>query len=202
MAASVTNPGNRQYKTIIRIEKAVRLEQLQIPHDDIARHLGMTPTALSALKATDEYIAARTTVLTGVLSQLDAELGEDISYLREKVRTYVPAALQVLVRNLNHPDAKIAQAAADDLLDRDGRMAKVTRVGLPDEDQGGIGPKVDTSVADGLISTLAALNKGALNGNTNNQGSTGNNTSTSGQTAGSNTTTGSGTTSTSSTPGN
>jgi hypothetical protein len=158
--------GGRNFKTIVRIEKAVRLESVGLADAEIARHIGLTPNGLATLKTSPEYQATRTRMLTGVISDYEEGLGEDLHYVREKVREAIPHALQVLVSALHSSEEKNRIHAAESLLDRDGHMSKVSRIGLPAEDQGGLGTRIDPTVADGLIATLSLTNQGANNGNT------------------------------------
>lgn len=140
------------------MEKAVRLESLGLSDDKIAEHIGLSLSGLATMKTSPEYQATRTRMLVGVVGEYEEGLGEDLNYIRTKVRDHVPQALQVLIKSLDSPDEKFRLHAAESLLDRDGHMSKVSRIGLPAEDQGGSGSKIDSTIADGLIATLNAIN--------------------------------------------
>lgn len=150
--------GGMNWKTAVRIEKAVQLEASGLPDADICLMLGLTPAGLTTMKRSPAYQAVRIRIKTGIVSQLEQGLAEEQEYLKTKVKEAVPAALQVLVDNLKNPDPKVRHNAATDLLDRDGHFAKVSRIGLPTDEQGGSG--VDTTNADALIDLLKGVNNG------------------------------------------
>jgi hypothetical protein len=169
--SSGRTPG-RAYKTILKIEKAVRLEAMGLTDDQIAEHLGYADanSFRVSLKQLPEYQSTRVRITTGVISELDDELASNTEYLRATINNSIPRALQVLVNNLNSSDEKVAMTAAESLLDRHGKLAKVSRIGLPSEDQGGVGVKsFKQEIADELASEVSAINKGASsNGNSQN----------------------------------
>lgn len=149
--------GNPNYKTIIRIERAVRMEAKGFSDNQIVNHLGLTKAGLATLKRNPLYSQIRIRVLNYVVGDLEVDLGEDVNYLHTKIRSSLPKALQVLEDALENPDAKVRIAAASELMDRDGKLAKVSRIGMPSEAQGGMGPKFDTTIVDGLVAAIGVL---------------------------------------------
>ena len=144
-----------QFRRVLKMEHAARLEAQMVPDPQIAAQLGLSPAGLAQLKQDPDYNLVRTRILSGVISQLDEDLSKDIDYSRERIREMVPIALDGLYENaVQTADKKLRQTACEAILDRDGKLAKVSRIGLPTESQGGIGTKVDEDVANSLINLL------------------------------------------------
>jgi len=149
--------GNPNYKTIIRIERAIRLEVKGFSDAQIAEHIGLNKAGLATLKRNPLYTQVRIRVLNNVVGDLEQELGDDVHYVHSKIRSMLPKALQVLEDALENSDVKARLSAAADVFDRDGKLAKVSRIGLPSEQQGGFSPKIDTTIVDGLVATIKEL---------------------------------------------
>lgn len=162
--------GSVNYKTIMRIERAVQMEAKGYPDDQIAKHIGLSKAGLITLKRNPLYQQVRVRTQSFVVGELEQDLGENIDYCRNKLNSMLPKALQVLEKALENPDPKVALNAADSVFDRNGRLAKISRIGLPTEEQGGIGPRLDTSVADALVDAIKGLNSG--NSSTNSTSTT------------------------------
>lgn len=130
--------GSSNFKTWVRFEKIARLETLGVPDAEIALQTGLTAQGLANAKQSAGYKAVRLRIATGVLSQYDGIIAEDNEYVQTRIREMVPTALEALFDNVTQKlDPKLRQNAAETILDRDGRLAKVSRVGLPTQDQGG-----------------------------------------------------------------
>lgn len=142
-------------KTYYRMQRAIRLSILQpgLTDAEIAEHIGLSHAGYTTMKQRLEYKQLAKQITSGVLSEMDAEIGEDITSLRRDLRSHVPVALQALYdAALASKDPKLKIVAATEILDRDGRFAKVSRVGLPTEDQGGVGiAKSDSDIASEII---------------------------------------------------
>jgi len=143
-------------KTRWRTETAIRLALINpgLTDAEIAEHVGLTHAGYTQLKRRPEYKQIYTQLTTGILSSIDAELGSDIKNLRERLKSTVPVALQHLADLLNNNDPKIKLQAIKETLDRDGRFASVTRVGLPTEEQGGFISKADHDIASALLGAV------------------------------------------------
>ena len=147
--------GQASYKRMLRMEHCARLENLLWKDADIAAHLNMSPAGLAQLKGDPEYPAVRNRIKTGVISQLDEELKDDFNYQREKIRSMMPVALDGLLElAMQTKNERVRLGACAEIMDRDGRLAKVSRIGLPTEDQGGVGSSIDDETADALIQAL------------------------------------------------
>jgi hypothetical protein len=147
----------KSFKRVINMEKAARLEALGWRDAEIARQLGISPAGLAMVKQDPDYPSVRDRIKTGVCSELDEVMKDDANYVRERLRGMIPQALDGLFENaIQTKDARIRQAACTEILDRDGRLAKVQRIGLPTEDQGGVG-MVDAETADALAAALQTV---------------------------------------------
>jgi len=72
----------------------------------------------------------------------------------------IPVALDGLMELAQQrKNERVRLAACSEIMDRDGRLAKVQRIGLPTEDQGGIGASIDDETADALVSALKTAKK-------------------------------------------
>lgn len=145
--------GGVNFKTVIRLEKVVALEAKGLLDAEIAFQVGITPAGLATLKRNPLYKSIRTRALTGVIGAVDEEIAGSIEYQHQRLREMVPTALQKLADHLLNPDPKVSLSAIGEVLDRDGKLAKVSRIGAPTEMQGGAG--IDTTRADALVATLA-----------------------------------------------
>lgn len=143
-------------KARLRMERVARLEAMMIPDAEIAAHVNLSPAGLASLKARPEYQGIRLQVASGVLSEFDAELANDVNAVRASLRANVPAALQAIVDAVHQKtDPKLRFTAACELLDREGNLAKVSRTGVPLPEQGGSGINTkDDDVANELISAM------------------------------------------------
>ena len=146
----------------MRMEKIARLEVKGLSDQDIADYLDLTLGGVQNIKQDLNYKQVRTRIATGILSSFDEELAKDFNSSYERIQEALPHALSKLIEHIDHPDAKVSMHAIESLLDRDGRLAKVHRMGLPTADQGGAGAisKSSMDIADGLIGTLGTLGFG------------------------------------------
>src|ERR1700675_900963 len=86
----------KSFGRILKMEKAARLESLGWKDAEIARHLGVTTAGLAMVKQDPDYAGVRNRILTGVISELDASMIDDLQYQREKIRSMMPVALDGL----------------------------------------------------------------------------------------------------------
>lgn len=132
-------------------EKIARLTMSNVRDDEIARLCGYkSKVSVTQIRATQEYGIIFDALKANVLSVFDENLANDTAALQETVRQQVPQALKKLVEALNSRNEKISIDAAKELIAMDGRVAKVQRLGLPSDAQGGIGD-VDSSIADEIL---------------------------------------------------
>jgi len=120
-------PG-MQHKRYMRIERIARLELGGYTEDEIAFSQGITKVRVNQLKRTPEYIAIRMQCATGVVAQADRQMLEDIDDNHNLIKEMVPEAL-VALRDaiLDKSNPALRLRASQDLLDREGSLAKVSR---------------------------------------------------------------------------
>ena len=133
----------KSYKRHIRMIQAVRLEAMLYKDAEIALFLKMSPAGLAQLKMDPDYIALRTQVQTGVVCEAEKALLTDTEYKHELIRDMVPQALQGLYDCARSANEHVKLKAAAEILDREGTMAKVSRIGLATSEQGGFGTSID-----------------------------------------------------------
>lgn len=143
-------------KAEFKKEQIARYTAAGLTDQEIAERLSMTHAGVTTAKQQPEYKAIESSIQHGILSQMDAELGEDIVAMRSKLRTALPAALETLVAAAQQrKDLKLAVAASNDLIAMDGRMAKVSRTGMATPEQGGSAiSQQDNDAAVALIDAL------------------------------------------------
>lgn len=144
----------KAYKRLIRIEKAVRLEACLYTDAEIAQHLNLTPAGLAQVKLDPDYDSVRRRIRDGIASETDNIISREGDYVRDRIREMVPAALDSLYKAAISNNEHIRLRAATQILNRDGRVAEVSRIGLPTEDQGGAGTKIDDDIAAALTGIM------------------------------------------------
>ena len=103
--------------------------------------------------------------MTGILTSLDESIGNKYTQGQKTLEMAVPIALQALFKQAMHSkDERVKNKAANDILDRDGRFAKVQRVGLPTAEQGGVAEDKDNKA---VLEMLKAMQNMGNNINTN-----------------------------------
>jgi hypothetical protein len=93
----------------------------------IAEHLGFTPTYLSMLKATKEFQSASIAALSGILSEANQRCLDSVETRRQELASMVPAALLQLRNLALSRNQNVALRAVQEILDRDGQLAKVSK---------------------------------------------------------------------------
>jgi hypothetical protein len=146
-------------KTQIRREKAARLESLSIYSDaEIAQHIGMTPAGYAMMKRSPAYQSIILNLKHGIIRDYDAMYAENTSELRKRLRASLPAALDTIIDAVQQrTNPKLAFEAAKTMIEMDGRLAPVKRIGLPTEEQGGAGKALsdkDKATADEIVTAL------------------------------------------------
>lgn len=147
------------------MEMVVRLESSPQGYTgvQIAQMVGMTPAGLAILKMDPEYAAVRARMLSKAITELDLAFSQDIRSQRDKLRMMVPVALDNLLSALDSKDERIKMEATKQVLNRDGRMAEVSRIGLPTDEQGvGAVTQVDNEIADALANALQGVRKPSI----------------------------------------
>lgn len=138
-------------------ELAIRF-QLKNPNakqSEVAAHIGVDAQTLSTWQADPEWVNLHNQITTGILSQVDADLAEDITHQRLTLKRLVPLAIQNLADiALQSANPNLKLKASLEILDREGHMSKVTRIGLPAEAQGGVSDQKDNDVAKALVEAM------------------------------------------------
>jgi hypothetical protein len=128
----------------IKIPQVARWRICGITDKKIAQLIGMTPSGLAQLLATQEYQDYEAALMNGHLSEMDKALAGKIGVIHDQCRQAVPAALRTLVDVVTQRrDLKAAMAAAKEILDRDpDRTLTSSRADEP------IAPGVPAAVLD------------------------------------------------------
>lgn len=153
------NTTNSPSRTRWKWELAIRfmLRNPNAKQTEVAKHIGVTTVTLSQWMANPDFVDLQNQITTGVLSHVDEDLAEDVVEQKLSLKRAIPMALQGLVDlAMQQSNPQIRLKAIGEILDREGNHAKVTRVGLPTHDQGGIAGAIDNDVANKLVEALQA----------------------------------------------
>jgi hypothetical protein len=115
-----------------RMELIVRLVNAQLTHAAIAVIIGISSRRLSFLMNTSDYLQARMKITHGLIIDYEGNLENIKEQRREILTEHLPAALLVIANELQRPATTLAErkhqtAIAQDLLDREGSLAKISR---------------------------------------------------------------------------
>jgi hypothetical protein len=139
----------------MRIERAARLTAAGVFTDgEIARQIGITPVTLSVLKQTSEFKTRMIEHQTGIISENDLEIRQSLEYQQEELKEMVPMALQRLKTLMLSKNDRVALSATQEVLDRQGDHAKVSRSSVTIED------KTDTTAADAVATDILGILRG------------------------------------------
>ena len=147
----------KSFKRRIRMIRAVRLEAALYKDPEIAAFLNLTPAGLAQMKGDPEYDALRMQVMSGVVTDAEKELLKDTEYKHEMLREMVPTALRNLFDLANSNNDNIKLKATAEILDREGTMSKVSRIGLTTSNVDGVSTQIDDDTAISLVNALQAL---------------------------------------------
>jgi hypothetical protein len=132
----------RTFRQQKRLELMVQMENAQIPEHMAAAMLGISLTRLKGVKKSLDYLKARMQLTLGIVVDHGQRL-ETIKEQRKEVLTQMlPQALQVIAHvvskptaTLTVPEQKLQVAVAQDLLDREGSLAKVSKTEVKQVDR-------------------------------------------------------------------
>lgn len=115
-----------------RFELIARMENAALPEGQIALLLGISKDRLRSIKQHPDYLKARMAVTLGIIVDTDARLAEIREQRKDMLRQMLPPALQVIANAVNTPalsyaDKKLQISVAQDILDREGTFAKISR---------------------------------------------------------------------------
>jgi len=154
-------PKGMHRSSLLKIETIVRLQMMNLGYTDpqMAMHTGITIATLTRLKRTKEYQRVFSQYTSGVLAKIDDTVQDNYKIGRQILEDSVPIALQNLAMAAAQKlDKKLQIEASKEILDRHGMFGKVSRIGLPTQDQGGFADERDNKVANELVSALSAAN--------------------------------------------
>lgn len=156
VAFTTTNSPNRvrwKWELAIRFE----LRYPNAKNTEIATHIGIDPVTLSQWMADPDYKALKQQLISGILSHIDEGLAEDIQQNHITLKRLVPLAIQNLADlAMQRTSEKLRLEASREILDREGHFTKVSRIGLPTQEQGGVASTIDQETANTLIEALNA----------------------------------------------
>jgi hypothetical protein len=114
------------------METMVRLENAGIGEGAAAAMLGISVNRLRYIKRTPEYHAARIQITHGIIIDHEASLARVKEQRKEILIHMLPPALQIIANELMAPAASLAErkhkvAIAQDVLDREGTFAKISK---------------------------------------------------------------------------
>lgn len=151
-------------RTIDRINLLVRLELANplMNSTQVAELCGLSINQFSVLKKTREYQAIHNVYTTGVYSNLDVKVRDIYNNAQNTLEIAVPMAMQEIFKQaLNAKDERVRNKACNDILDRDGHFAKVSRIGMATTEQGGVADDKDNKA---VLEMMNALRSSHVNG--------------------------------------
>lgn len=116
------------------MKKAASLVALGMKDQDIADHIGLTHAGFISMKQQVEFKVIQQQVATGVVSDYDQTLAEDLNNVKESIKDMVPDAMQAIADAVRQKvDPKLRLTAAETILDRHGIFVKASRAQTPAE---------------------------------------------------------------------
>jgi hypothetical protein len=125
-ASGIAFRSQKRYESIIRLENAA------FPDTAIAAMLCISVPRLQTIKKSPEYLAARIQLTHGIILDNESKVAHIKSQRKEILTQLLPPALQILAEEIQRPATNFAErkhkvALAQDLLDREGLFAKVSK---------------------------------------------------------------------------
>lgn len=122
----------RVFKRQRRIEDIIRLENAGFSPVAIGAMLCISARRVIQTKATPEYLDARVRITHGIILDRDSRLSDIKEQRKEYLTQLLPDAWQFLAKEIQTPAQTLAErkhklALTQDLLDREGTFAKVSR---------------------------------------------------------------------------
>jgi hypothetical protein len=155
--------AGRTWKRQMRIERAVRLEMMgMFSEEEISAQIGITKQALQYIKKTPSYLSKRVALSSGIVAVMDSELLLTRENLKQEVQEMIPSALIVLRNTIlagaragsSLNERKLAVSVSQDMLDREGTLAKVSKTSVTLEKETSL--KDYDSTADAMLAVLTA----------------------------------------------
>lgn len=131
--AGGSNRGRHHIRTIDKIHLLVRLELANplMSSSDVAALAGIKIGRFTMMKRLPLYQQIHNQYMSGIVTRLDSQVDRNFKLGQETLKFAVPLALQGLVAQALHAkDERVKNKAMNDLLDREGSFAKVSRTSL------------------------------------------------------------------------
>ena len=124
--------AGQQFKVRRRMETIARLENAGFTKAQISPMIGISTNRISHIMHTPEYLNIRIAITHGIVIDHEASLATIKAQRKEMLTQLLPPALQVIANELQAPATNLAErkhkaALAQDLMDREGTFAKVSR---------------------------------------------------------------------------
>lgn len=155
-----------QYRTRRRVETIIKLEAAGFTRIQIAAMLCVSVNRLAYIMKSSDYLIARTAMTYGIILDEDARLKLIMSQRKDVLRQFLPAGLQILANELQRPAITIAErkhqvALVQDLMDREGTLAKVSKseIKLDDKFDYNIADKTSQSVISAIRASAPMVGK-------------------------------------------
>jgi len=154
---SALNPHLQMtYKRMMKIERIARLtlDPSGFSNEQIANMLGCNKQTVVLVRQLPAFHAKIMEIKSGVISGYDAALRTNIDNARQELRDMVPVALNVIKNAaFGKLGSQLQYKAAQDILDREGNLAKVSKSSVSVEVVPNM--QVDPLVASNLMSLLS-----------------------------------------------
>jgi hypothetical protein len=134
MSAAPNKPSalinGRQVRRYVRVEQAARLTIKGFGNIEIASMMGIHVQTLVYLKQTPEFKNRIIQMQTGVIAHNNVEIEQDLEYQKQALGEMVPMALMKLRELAMSNNQAIALKASQDILQRQGDHAIVSRTSI------------------------------------------------------------------------
>jgi hypothetical protein len=146
------------WRRLARIEKAAILTSRGIfSNEQVAAFIGIHPQTLIYLKQTPEFKARMISLQTGIIEQHSEAVRLDEEFQSQQLREMVPIGIQKLKELMLHGNPNVALKATQDLLDREGTHAKISRTAIDVKEQ--VNLNILDAVAQSIQNVLATAPK-------------------------------------------
>lgn len=152
--------------TIQKMHMIVRLRQAYpaLTLGEIGKLVGLSQWRMHVISSTPIYQQIQSQYITGLVTSLDTKVKDRYGLVQETLEFAVPIAMQNLLQQaMQDKDKKLQNKACNDLLDRHGRFAKVSRMDVKNESTVA-GEVSDNEAAMLLVKALNTVNSALVNG--------------------------------------
>jgi hypothetical protein len=124
--------GHKHFNAHKRHELIARLENAMLPRTAIAGMVGMSVNRLNHIMKSAAYLNTRLAITHGIIVDFDSRLADIKEQRREILTSFLPPALQILANEISRVPQNLAErkhqtAVAQDMLDREGSLAKISK---------------------------------------------------------------------------